>query len=204
MIAALGFALFTRPALGGSYWTTFFPAVVVLGLGMAVSVAPLTTTVMNSVERSRAGVASGVNNAVSRIAGLVAIAALGLVMLHAFDRSLDRVSRRSSSRPRRARRSTRNAPSWPRANAPAGLAPETTRALERALDESFVAGFRRVLWWAAGLALASALVAWRSIPARARVRGHDGGGRASMDRRRERLRRRARKGDAEACFALSA
>ncbi len=89
LIAALGFILFVVPAVGGTYWKAFFPAVIVLGFGMAVTVAPLTTVVMNSVSQDRAGTASGINNAVARVAGVLAIAVLGIVMVKAFGSRLN-------------------------------------------------------------------------------------------------------------------
>src|SRR5262249_51142796 len=66
LVTAAGLLMFTLPAVGGSYWTTFFPPMLVVGLGMAVTVAPLTSTVMATVDESEAGVASGVNNTVAR------------------------------------------------------------------------------------------------------------------------------------------
>ena len=84
LIAAMGFILFAVPAIAGSYWKAWFPGVIVLGFGMAVTVAPLTTVVMNSVDQGRGSTASGINNAVARVAGDCAVAVLGIVMVYAF------------------------------------------------------------------------------------------------------------------------
>jgi len=156
LIAAAGFALFALPGRGGSYWTTFFPAAVVLGIGMAVSVAPLTTAVMGAVDARRAGSASGVNNAVARAAGLLAIAVQGLVVLAVFSSSLDRHLARLSL-PSEARNMLIAQQSKLVGIAlPAGLSHAAHTAIQQAISESFVTGFRVVMLTAAGLALASA------------------------------------------------
>ena len=72
-----------------SYPTEVLPALIVFGLGLSATVAPLTTTVLNSVDEHNAGIASGVNNAVSRVAGLLAIAVLGAVISAQFATRLD-------------------------------------------------------------------------------------------------------------------
>jgi EmrB/QacA subfamily drug resistance transporter len=166
VIAAAGFALLIRPGAGGSYWTTFFPAVVVLGLGMAISVAPLTTTVMNSVKQNHAGIASGVNNAVSRTAGLLAVAVFGLIMFHAFNGCLDQ---RLNTAPipvdaRQALSVERN--KLAAARIPTGVSEATRQAIKQAINECFVFGFRRVMLAGAALALAGSVVAWLTIRGR--------------------------------------
>jgi EmrB/QacA subfamily drug resistance transporter len=90
IVAGCGFALLALRLSSVSYWSAFFPGLLVLGLGMAVTVAPLTTTVMTSIDDERhAGAASGVNNAVARAAGLLAIAVFGAFAVVVFSRELD-------------------------------------------------------------------------------------------------------------------
>jgi EmrB/QacA subfamily drug resistance transporter len=166
IIAAVGFALFLRPGVGGSYVTTFLPAIVVLGFGMAISVAPLTTTVMNSVTQSHAGIASGVNNAVSRTAGLLAVAVFGLIMFHAFNGCLEQ---RLNVMPIPAdARQSLNAERLKLAAAgiPRSLNEETRATIKQAINECFVFGFRRVMLVGAALALAGSALAWLTIRGR--------------------------------------
>ncbi|HLK91563.1 MAG TPA: DHA2 family efflux MFS transporter permease subunit [Polyangia bacterium] len=89
LVAAGAFLLLTRAGIGGGYWHDFFPAILGLGLGMGLTVAPLTAAVMAAVDARHAGLASGINNAAARTAGLLAIAALGVLLLHRYGRALD-------------------------------------------------------------------------------------------------------------------
>lgn len=170
-VAGAGFALLAMPGLDANYWTSFFPAVLILGLGMSISVAPLTTTVMGAVEESHAGLASGVNNTVSRAAGLLAVAALGLLLFGVFSRGLDRRLDGIDLPP-----GTRRAIEEQKEKLAAIEVPGEQEQVRAAIEKSFLDGFRAVMLAAAGLALlASASAAWligtSSSPASSRPTG---------------------------------
>jgi EmrB/QacA subfamily drug resistance transporter len=164
LLAAVGYALFTIPGIGGSYWATFFPAVLVLGCGMAVSVAPLTNTVLSAIEQRHAGLASGINTAVSRGAGLLAIAVLGLLMLGLFGRGLDRRLAALDLPPAARQTLDRGRERLAAIEIPAGLPDGQHAAVRAAIDQAFLRAYRGVMLATAGLALLASLSAWWLIP----------------------------------------
>jgi MFS family permease len=165
-IAAVGFGLFIPPGPETSYWLGFFPAMVVLGIGMVATVAPLTNTVMSSVERSRAGIASGVNNAVSEAAGVLAVAVLGLAMAQCFGAVLEERLAKAQVSPALREHVMEQRERLAAIEVPASANPKERAVVQRATAESFVSGFRLVMGIAATLALLSAITAWISIAPR--------------------------------------
>ena len=169
LIAAAGFVLFAVPGTVGNYWQTFFPAMVVLGLGMAISVAPLTTVVMTSIGDDAAGLASGVNNAASRVAALLAIAVMGIVAAAVFNAGLGEglaaldipANVLSAIEAERAKLAG--------ASVPAGVGAPLAMTIEAAIDEAFVRGYRAVMILGAALALAAALTARIAIVPKTRA-----------------------------------
>src|SRR5713101_7955530 len=168
IIAATGFALFAVPGAGASYWKSFFPAFVVLGLGMAISVAPLTTVVMNSVGQDRAGAASGINNTIARVAGVLAIAILGIVMVKVFSSSLNRSLAGRQLPPGILQYIQSNEIKLAGLDLPSGLNADTTAVIRASISRAFVFGFRTVMLICASLAVTSAAFAWRMIAVNAK------------------------------------
>jgi MFS family permease len=160
LAVAAGLLLFALPGADhGSYWTSFFPAMVIQGFGMALVITPLTTAALSSVESARSGLASGINNAVTRMAGLLAVAVLGMIVYATFSANLD-ARLEGLDLPRRVRGELEAAKAvLGAAEVPEGINAGTEARIERAIEESYVAGFRAVMLVSAGLALASALAA---------------------------------------------
>jgi EmrB/QacA subfamily drug resistance transporter len=155
-VAACGIALFALAPQNGNYWVAFFPAVVVMALGMTISVAPLTTTVMNAIPESESGVASGINNAISRLAALLAVAVFGVALVTVFNHSLDGHLAQLALSPDARAKIDAARPLLAAAHNP-------DPQVQRAIGASFISGYRVVIWIAAALAAFSAVIAWLLI-----------------------------------------
>jgi len=151
-ITAVGYILLARPGVGGSYWLNYFPAITLLGLGMTVSVAPLTTVVMTSVEEDRSGTASGINNAVSQMAALLALALSAPLFFAMFSANLKEGLTSSQVRPQvmaQVEKQQRYLGGIQTTNAEAKIA----------VREAFVGAFRLMVLVAAGSASVAGLAA---------------------------------------------
>lgn len=157
-IVSAGFLGLCLPGVGGSYWSTFFVPMLVLGLGMSICVSPLTTTVMNSAPDDQLGAASGVNNAVSRVAGLLAVAVFGLLLSISFDSRLDSSLLSLQLTPEQHAEVYRQRPLLAAAH-------YASPPIQHAADASFVGSFRVLMACAAGLGLVSAACAWAMLKA---------------------------------------
>lgn len=165
LFAAGGFALFARVAPTGSYWSTVFPAVLVLGLGLAIAVAPLTTTVMTAVPSDHAGVASGINNSVSRVAGLLAIAVFGVVLARSFKGSIEPKLAQSGMTSEARARIEKELPKMAGADLRSvGLDQQQQVRVEQDIRIAFLRGFKIVILEAAGITVLSALAGFAVKP----------------------------------------
>jgi EmrB/QacA subfamily drug resistance transporter len=168
VIAAAGFVLFAVLGVGVDYWKGFFPAFIVLGLGLAISVAPLTTVVMSSVDHDRSGAASGINNAVARVAGVLAVALVGIAMVKLFSFSLDRNLTGRVDAPGILQYLHSNVSKLAGLDLPAGLNSATAAMIRSSIAQAFVFAFRILACACAALAVASAAIAALMIPAQKR------------------------------------
>ena len=159
-VCACGFALLAVPGVDASYWPSFFLAIVVLGLGLAITVAPLTTSVMNSVPVADVGAASGINNAASRIAGVLAVALFGIFMVPVFDRELhDRLAGENLA-PATLEVVKSQRGKLAAIELPVDLDARSRTTVERAIAQAFVVGYRWSMLMAAVWALAGAMCVW--------------------------------------------
>jgi len=159
-IAAAGFALFAVPGVeSGSYWTSFFPAAVILGIGLSILVPAVTTVALNSVDVRHEGLASAINNAFSQTAGLLAVAVLGVIMFISFGSSLDDRLAALNLPPEAKQQLEGEKIQLGAAQAPEGLDAAQSVSVDRAIDEAFVSGYRVVMLVAVAMALASAFSA---------------------------------------------
>lgn len=163
IIIAVGFFVYMLPGKEASYWLTFFPATIIFGIGLGITVAPLTTVALGSVPTSLSGLASGVSNAAARIASMLAVAILGVLMVLQFSVSLEAKTRDLPLSAQERLQLQEEKLNLGGAQAPPSLVPELRTQVEGSIEESFVDAFRLMMGLCGVLALISAVVAYATI-----------------------------------------
>ncbi|MEM1243385.1 MAG: MFS transporter [Pseudomonadota bacterium] len=164
LIASIGFFWLMFLNIHSSYWTVMFPAIFTLGIGMAIAVPALTTAIMNSLPINYVGLASGINNAIARIGGLLAIALFGILLYqifsHHLQQSIDQLNLPSNIRNYLDNEKIRLAAM----SIPTTLSDSLKLTLANSIKQAFLTGFHRIVFIAAILSILSSLVIWITGP----------------------------------------
>lgn len=159
VLTALGFLLLGLYGTESNYWTSFFPGIFFMGLGVAVSFAPMNTTVMSSVDRDEAGTASGVNKAISRLSGMLSVALLGALAITLFGYELIELMQQAEIPQQLQNQLVGEKANLAKAAIPPGTSEHMQELLEQSIRASFLASFQKVMFVAAGLVLMGAVSA---------------------------------------------
>ena len=162
LIVAIGMGLLIIPGTHANYFTQYLPGLILFGLGMAFVIAPLTKSAL-AVEGKYSGAASGVNNAVARIAGLLAIALLGLIVVSLFEGQLSQKVMSSSMNSSAKQQIMIQQDKLGGIEIPTNFNLQTKRIAQSAIDDSFIYGFRWAMGINALLALISAIISFFTI-----------------------------------------
>lgn len=159
LLTSIGFLLLGLYGSGSFYWTDYFPGIFFMGLGVAVSFAPLNTTVMSSVDRSDAGTASGVNKAVSRLSGMLSVALLGALAISLFGQELAEMMQQNDIPGQVQQLMSDEKANLAKAQIPGVVSPEIRQILEKGIRKSFLSSFQTIMFVSAGLVLLGAVCA---------------------------------------------
>jgi MFS family permease len=163
LIAASGFLLLSLPgetAGASEFWSTFFPGITVFAIGMSITVAPLSTAVMGAVSEQRAGTASGINNAISRVAGVLSIAIMGSIVLMTFESQLRSNLSALRLQPETQAQIVGEAENLAAAQVPEDIPAAQQTMAQEAISSAFITAFRLQALIAAVLAGGSSVLAW--------------------------------------------
>lgn len=162
LIVSAGMGLMALSGKNINYFTSFMPALILVGLGMCLVIGPLTKSAL-SVEQRYSGAASGVNNAIARIAGLLAIALLGAIILTSFSSHLSSELDKSHLTMSEKQQISEQKNKLGAIDIPATFSSESRREAQEIIENSFLAGFRVIMTFAAFLAFLSSIIAFLTI-----------------------------------------
>ena len=159
-----GFLILSRTGVGQSYWTAWFPGILIYGLGIAGMVVPLTSMALGALPQRQSGIASGVNNAASRIGQMLSVAVFGGIMINRFGASLKTRSVALNLAPEIQAFLSHQAPNLGEVKPPSGLSIELEQAIQQLIRLAFVDGFRTVMLLSAAMVFISLMILLFVVP----------------------------------------